>query len=195
MKVTLQFLKKHNACHDGIIEFRTVFGKSADLVNVIDYGIRSKKRMLLKYCNWIIVRKMKYRQRIRYAIYAAEQVIKIYEEKYPDDNRPRKAIQAAKKVLKENNKKNRFTAYTAYTDALAAYAAAATHIAYANNAAAANAAAAAAHAAYAAYAAYNDDANASAANAAYDDATRVNLRIKILEYGLKLCIEKKDKEK
>lgn len=194
MKVTLRFLKKHNACYDGIIEFRTVFGNSADLKNIVDYGIKSKNRKLLKYCNWIIVRKMTYKQRIRYAIYAAEQVIKIYEEKYLDDNRPRKAIQAAKKVLKENNKKNRFAAYTAYTDALAAYAAA-THIAYANNAAAANAAAAAAHAAYAAYAAYNDDANASAANAAYDDATRVNLRIKILEYGLKLCIEKKDKEK
>lgn len=34
------------------------------------------------------------------AIYAAEQVIDIYEKKYPNDGRPRKAIEAAKKWLK-----------------------------------------------------------------------------------------------
>lgn len=182
MKVTLQFLKKHNAC-DGIEKFKEVFGKSADLKNVINYGIRSKSQKLLRYCNWIIVRKMTYKQRIRYAIYAAEQVIKIYEEKYPDDNRPRKAIQAAKKVLKENSMENRFAANAAAYDAYDA----ATHVD--DNAAAhvAIVAANAAHAAYDAhdgtYAAY-DAATHVAANA--DDAARINLRIKILRYGLKI---------
>ncbi|MDE2021088.1 MAG: hypothetical protein KGJ13_12190, partial [Patescibacteria group bacterium] len=93
------------------------------------------------------------------AIFAAEQVISIYEKKYPDDDRPRKAIQTAKEYLKDPTKKN---AYAAYAAANAAKAAAnAANAAYAANAAnAAYAAYAAANAANAAYAAY-------AANAAY----------------------------
>ena len=89
------------------------------------------------------------KQYVAYAIFAAEQVIDIYEKQYPIDDRPRMAIEAAKKVLKRDTKKNRaHAAYAAY----AAYAACA-HAAHAANAA--NAAADAAYAdAYAAYAAY-----------------------------------------
>ena len=36
---------------------------------------------------------------VELAIYAAELVIDIYEKKYPNDDRPRKAIEAAKKYL------------------------------------------------------------------------------------------------
>ena len=70
------------------------------------------------------------------AIYAAEQVIKIYEDKYPTDSRLRDAIKAAKAYLKDPSKKNRDAAraaayaaaraagYAAYAAAYAAYAAA-----------------------------------------------------------------------
>jgi hypothetical protein len=115
------------------------------------------------------------------AIYAAEQVIKIYEDKYPNDSRPRDAIKAAKAYLKTPNKKTADAtaraADAAYAAADAAYAAA--RAAYATDAAdAARAAYAAARAAYAtdaadaaraaraAYAAYAADA-ARAAYAAY----------------------------
>ena len=37
---------------------------------------------------------------VKSAIFAAEKVIGIYEEKYPKDNRPRNAIEVAKKYLK-----------------------------------------------------------------------------------------------
>ena len=80
------------------------------------------------------------------AIYAAEQVLKIYEDKYPNDNRPHDAIKAAKAYLKDSNKKNQDAA--AYAANAAANAAA-----YAAANAAANAAYAAANAA--AYAAAN----------------------------------------
>jgi len=33
---------------------------------------------------------------VKLAIFAAEQVIEIYEKKYPNDKRPREAIEAAK---------------------------------------------------------------------------------------------------
>jgi hypothetical protein len=60
---------------------------------------------------------------VKLAIFSAEQVLKYYEEKYPDDKRPRKAIEAAKKWLSNPSKKSRAAA--AYAAAYAAYAAAA----------------------------------------------------------------------
>lgn len=63
------------------------------------------------------------------AIYAAELVIKLFEQKYPDDKRPRKAIQAAKAWLKNPTEENRKKAssaayYAAYAASSAAYSAA-----------------------------------------------------------------------
>ena len=152
------------------------------------------------WANWLIVRCMTHEQKIQYAIFAAEQVIDIYEKKYPDDARPQKAIEAAKAYLKKQSKENRDAAdAAAYAAALrrlrrqrrqrrrqrrrhaAAYAA---YAAYDAADAAANAAAYAANAAYAAY----DAANAAAydaANAAYD-AANAAMKKKIVLYGLKL---------
>jgi len=47
------------------------------------------------------------------AIYAAELVIGIFESKYPDDKRPREAIEAAKAWLKDPSDKNRSAARSA----------------------------------------------------------------------------------
>ena len=47
------------------------------------------------------------------AIYAAELVIDIFEKEYPNDKRPRNAIEAAKKVLKNDTAKNRAAARAA----------------------------------------------------------------------------------
>ena len=64
-----------------------------------------------------------------YAIYCAEAVLHIFEEKYPNDNRPRKAIEAAKEYLKHPTEENKQAAYAyaaaAYDAAYAAYDAAA----------------------------------------------------------------------
>jgi hypothetical protein len=104
------------------------------------------------WANWLIVRLMNKKQKVQYAIFAAEQVIDIFEKKYPNDDRPRKAIETAKTYLSNPGKKNK--------DAAAAAAAAAADAAYAADAAAAAAAA------YAAYAAA-DAAAYAAAGAAY----------------------------
>jgi hypothetical protein len=98
-----------------------------------------------------------------FAADCAERVLGLYEKQYPNDDRPRKAIQAARDFA--NGLINKDAAYAAY-----AVANAAAYAAYAADANAAKAAYAAANAAYAAYAA---DANAAkaaadaAANAAY----------------------------
>jgi len=67
----------------------------------------------LDWANWAIVRFMTYKQYVSYAVYAAEQIIDIYEKKYPNDNRPRKAIEAAKKCTDNPSDKNKKAAYAA----------------------------------------------------------------------------------
>src|SRR3990167_9417700 len=47
------------------------------------------------------------------AIFAAELVLDNFEKKYPDDKRPREAIEAAKAVLKNDNEKTRDAASAA----------------------------------------------------------------------------------
>jgi hypothetical protein len=106
-------------------------------------GIPTLKKLIKDnhndWANWLIVQLMNHDQKIRYAIYAAEQVINIYEKKHPNDDRPRKAIEAAKEYLKNKSVKNKKAAYAAaaaadaaaYAAADAAYAAAAADAAYA----------------------------------------------------------------
>ena len=67
-------------------------------------------------------------QAVEYAILCAEEVLFIFEEKHPNDQRPRKAIAAARRWLANPTEANRHDAYAAYAaayaDADAAYAAA-----------------------------------------------------------------------
>ena len=117
------------------------------------------------------------------AIEFAEQALPIFEKRRPNDERPRKAIQAARdyldgKISLEELRASRqagaaaaYAAYAAAADAADAYAAAAAYAAYvaAADAAAAYAAAAyaAADAAYAAAAAAADATYVAAADATY----------------------------
>lgn len=82
----------------------------------------------LDWANWAMARLLGKRDRIRYAIYAAEKVLAIHEQKYPTDDRPRKAIEAAKNYLESPTEKNRAAA-AAYAYAAAASAASAAHAA------------------------------------------------------------------
>jgi hypothetical protein len=128
----------------------------------------------LKDKSWFIINSIELTdlQKREFAIGCALVVLPIYEEKYPDNVAPRKAIEAAQKYLnneislgdlKEYRKKAAYAAYAAAADAAAAYAYAdATAYAYAAYAAAADDAAAYAYAAYA-YAAYAAAAYAAAA--------------------------------
>src|SRR3972149_3249413 len=146
---------------------------------------------------WFLSNTEKKRVAVKFAVACAKAVLPIFEDKFPKDLRPRKAIEAAKKYLRN---KNAYTAADAtYTAANAAYAAADAYATNATNAAAtyaantayaaANAAAAAttyaaaattdaaaAAAAYAAYAAAYAAADAYAANAANAATTAANYK-------------------
>ena len=152
-KITKEFLQKINACSSAmeVGEENKAFNKPADeMINsIMDYG-------RFDWANWLIVRLINKKQKVQYAIFAAELVVDIYEKRCPDNDKPRKAIEAARAYLKNPCKKTKDAAYAA-ADAAAAYAAAAAdaaaYAAAADDDAATTYAAAAAYAAYAAYAA------------------------------------------
>ena len=148
----------------------------------------------LATANWLVGRLLPRKDAVRYAVFSAEQVLHIYEKEYPNDKRPRNAIEMARRCITDLSlaaqAAARDAAWAAYADAWAAYAAAeaaytAAGAAYAAWAAyaAAGAAYAAAGAAYASYAAW-------AAWAAYA-AARKKLQTKIINYGLGLLEESK----
>jgi len=210
--VTKALLKKIGACDDGTeYAVKSLLGKSYS--DAIKRCIADNK---LQWANWGIVRVMDGTERVKYAAYAARQVLEIFEDKFPDDKMPRKAIEAAERWTRNPSEKNRNAAsaasaaaaasasasaadanaaYAAYASASAASAAASASASAADANAAANAAANTA--ANTAYAAANAAANATyAANTAYDAyaVAYVAMRIKILKYGI-LLLDKQNKDK
>ena len=108
MKITEEWLSKCAACSSGVLWF-SGFGKS-DSIGVME-GLLSESK--LDWANWLIVRLLNRKDKIRYAIFAAEQVISLFEKKCPKDKRPRNAIDAAKAVLKKDTKETRAAAMAA----------------------------------------------------------------------------------
>ncbi len=208
MKITRELLKEKNACYDGVewVTENGLIGLGA--VDFLNKLIESGK---LNWASWLIVKLMRRPQYLKYAIYSAEQVIDIFENTYPEDNRPRKAIEAAKKVLDKDTDKNRAAADAAacaahatsaaahaasYAASVADAAACAAHAtsaaAHAASYAASVASAAACAASYAASvasaaacAAYAADAADAAAYAA-DCADREEVQLRRLNYGITL---------
>ncbi len=201
IRISEKQLRGMNACETGITWFK---GQSARTLKRIVPALMKDGQA--GYALWLLPRLMTHPQKVKFAIYAAEQVLEIYERERPDDDRPRKAIQAAKDFLAGKIDANA-AAYAAYAANAAAYADA-NAAAYAANAAAnaaayadANAAYAAANAAYAANAAayaanaaaYAANAAAyAAANAAYAaNAARSAMQKRIAHYGLVILGEAK----
>ena len=96
MKITQQQLKDWSACTDG---YKWACGILKDKPMEVKKFIKITADHRLDWANWVIVRVMTYDQYVSYAVFAAEQVIDIYEKEYPDDKRPRLAIEAAKNCI------------------------------------------------------------------------------------------------
>jgi len=203
---TLRELQKQNACKAGIIWIKGQKDKS--LKSLFVQALKEKKYQDL---NWAISRLLKKDDKTRYAIYAAKQVLSIFEKEYPKDERPRLAIEAAENYLKNPTQENKDAAYAEADAVGAAYAADAAYAAAYGAVYAAYAADAAAYAAYAAYAAAYAEADAAqvAADAAYaavdaaayaeadavdaaHAAVKEKMYTEILKYGYKLL--EKDKK-
>jgi hypothetical protein len=158
--ITLDKLMEWNACKEGIEWLKNKNIQQIDYEELIKELIAEDQ---YKWCYWLIAKLLNKTNLIKLAIYSAESVIHIFENEHPGDDRPRKAIQAAKKYLLN---KNTVTTVTTDTADAYAYAADAAYAAYTAYAAYADATYAAAYAAYAADAAANAAYAADAADAA-----------------------------
>ena len=122
--ITKDWLNEHKACSDGkawavsvigeglaLRDFLPIFGRADWLLWTL-YESESLSRTCLIEC----------------AVVCAESVIDIFEKKYPDDQRPRQAIEAAKAYClypSEENKKTASAAASVAHDAASAAASAA----------------------------------------------------------------------
>ena len=174
-EITLEWMKKVSACSEAC-EALELSGLS-DPFEVLDRAIEIDR---FDWANWMIVRLMNKKQRVQYAIFSAELVIGIFEKAVPEDDRPRKAIEAAKDYLEKPSEETKEAtcdaASSAYDAAYAALdAASSVYAAYASSV----------YAAYAAYAATDDalDAASDAASSAAYAVADPTLKEQIIEYG------------
>ena len=121
--ITLEKIKSMDPCSEGYVWYQENFPQKTNKVIDILNSLVSENK--LNWANWLIVRCLTRKQKIQYAIFAAEQAIETYEKKHPDDERPRKAIEAAKEYSKTPSVENKFAAASAsaaaYDAASAAY--------------------------------------------------------------------------
>ena len=118
MRVTKELIESHNACSEGHAWFVNAFPTGGEHPDVM---ARIMADDHWNWLRWLVVRLMTIRQRREWAIYCAEQVIDIYERKYPHDARPRKAIEAAKAVLASDTPENLTAANADYAAFYAAF--------------------------------------------------------------------------
>ena len=179
MQITKEWLIEKEACEEGLNWFLNQ--SETDLYKLIDKLIKENHK---DWANWLIVRVMNRQQQLKYAIACAELTLPIFEKQIPQDNRPRLAIKATKRVLEDDSEENRDAALDATNAAYAAWAAARAAGVATDAAWAAWAAARAAEAACAAHAAHAAEAAARAACAA--DATSAASWEQVIRIGINI---------
>ena len=177
MKFTTEQLKELNPCSDGLKWYLENI-KTENLEEILIQLNNHRD----DWPRWLMVRVLDDTQRRKLAIFAASEVLHIFEEKYPDDKRPREAIEAAQKYLDKEItlaelKEKRVASVAAVACGYAAFACGYAAVAASAASAASVAAVAAANAA-----------NAAAYYAA--DAARKEMQEKIIRYAIKLRGEK-----
>lgn len=108
MEITKRWLKNRNACSDSFQWF--LEQNITDAKGLFDLALKEKRYSDI---NWVLTRKMNKKQLLRYAIFAAELVISNFERYSPDDDRPQKAIEAAKNYLRSPSTMTRSAARSA----------------------------------------------------------------------------------
>ena len=150
MNINKEYIEGLSPCADRLQNYLNHYAEwSGSLSEFLDLDKITRKDKM-----WVFVRSVSTDFKRRFAIEVTESVLHIFEQKYPNDKRPREAIVAAKLFLDGALSRKADAAAAAdaaaYAAADAAHAAAADAAAYAADAAAAAAHAAAADAAYAA---------------------------------------------
>ena len=108
MKITLEWLEENNACVNGVAWFKAQ--SETDGGMVVRALVVAKK---FEWANWTIAHLLNRKNQILYAVFAAGQVLHIFEDKYPGELAPRRAIEAARAVAENDTHKNRNAAMNA----------------------------------------------------------------------------------
>jgi len=201
----IEKLKRCNVFEARIKWIEKQKGKSID-----EFFRQALKEGRHKDVNWAITKLLRKENKIRYAVFAAKQVVGIFEKKCPD-KRPRLAIQAAEEYLKNPTQENRTIAYNAANDAYDAIYCDYDSVAATEAARSAYSAAFCAHISFFTYKYSEEDAATdamfaahhavkSAYYAAYEDADNIQkawtkMYTKILKYGLELLKQEGINEK
>lgn len=133
MKITKEYLREKKACVDGVCWFDKTFPDGCTHVELCEKLIDNGR---YDWALWFFKGSLSVDNLVKYAIHSAELVLHIYEERHPDNDDPRKAIEAAKKYSNEPNRGNQLAANAAANAAYAAYAVYAVYAVYAAYAAA-----------------------------------------------------------
>ena len=169
-KVTPQWLKNRGACLEPRDQGVQWYKKQKDRSPLV-LLTQLKAEDHLDWANWLVARLLTPDQCVEYAIFAAELVLHNFETAYPQDDRPRKATEAAKTYLRVKGEgRAAWAAGAAWDAAWAAWAAGAAARA-AGDAGAAG------------------DAARAAAWAAGDAAYKATL-LRIIDYGISLIGQK-----
>jgi hypothetical protein len=111
VKLTLEWLEEKGACADGIAWWRA--SGLTDGIAVCERLVAEDEQEKTEWANWLVARLLSWPGRIRYAVYTTEKVLPLFEAQYPDDKRPRQAIDAAKRVLENDTPETRDAAWAA----------------------------------------------------------------------------------
>ena len=112
MKLSLAIVEKKRACSEGKEWY--IRNPCKTVQECIEKLLVDSNSNALSWANCLLNKMYTKKQNVQYAIFAAEQVIDIYEKQWPDDKRPRNAIDAAKTYLKNSSVKNKNAAGAAW---------------------------------------------------------------------------------
>ena len=112
MKITKSWIEKWEPCEEAVEWLKAQDTK--DVFVLIERLRKSDVPDKYEWLVWAIPRLLKRKvDRVRFAVFAAELALPNFEAEYPNDNRPRLAIEAAKKYIKTPNKENKDAAWCA----------------------------------------------------------------------------------
>ena len=84
MKLSLEIAQSKNACSDGIIWYK-YHGEPDTVESCVEQLIADTKcSEHLNYANWLLSEMLSLDDKVQYAIFAAEQVLEIFEKARPD---------------------------------------------------------------------------------------------------------------
>ncbi len=97
MLLNFDIVKNLNPCADELAWYVSNPGRTVE--KTIETLLGSSESEKYNWTNWLLTHVFTKEQNIKYAIFAAKEVLYLFEAKHPGDLRPKNAIEAAEKYL------------------------------------------------------------------------------------------------